>query len=68
MQKYEIFKRTWWKINPLTKQLEPHAGRKTHVGYAYSIEEARAKCERYNSTDKAVLKSKTGLKYEFQSV
>lgn len=65
MQRYEIFKRTWWRKTP--NGLEPHAGRKKHVGYAYGIEDARNKCEQYNNSDTAVQKSKTGLKYEFQS-
>lgn len=69
MQRYEIFKRTWWRLNKdYPDGLQPHAGRKTHVGYCYGIEEARKLCEQYNSTDIAVQRSKTGLKYEFQSV
>lgn len=69
MQKYEIFKRSWWRVNRnYPGGLEPHAGRKRHVAYVYGLDKARETCERYNATDEAVKRSKTGLKYEFRSV
>lgn len=68
MQRYEIFKRTWWRLNKnYPNGLEPHAGRRTHVAYCYGLDEARKKCEYYNRTDEYVRKSKTGLKYEFRA-
>ena len=49
MKKYRIFTRTWWRNNPNWPDgLEPHAGRKTTIGYANTEEEARSICKRYN--------------------
>lgn len=65
-QKYEIFKRTWWKKNAnYPGGLEPHCGRKTHVKYVYGIEEARKVCAEINSTLEG---RKLSLKAEFKSV
>lgn len=42
---YRVFHRVWWKRNPdWPNGLEPHAGRKTIIGYAASEEEARDMC------------------------
>lgn len=69
MQKYEIFKRSWWKVNPAYPGgLEPHLGRKTHVCFVHGLDKARTTCEQYNATDAGVQRSKTGLKFEFRAV
>lgn len=66
MVRYEIFKRTWWRLNKAYPGgLEPHMGRKTHVGYVYGMEAAVNKCEAFNSTEE-VTRNKLGLKYEFK--
>ena len=62
---FHIFTRNWWKNNPSWPNgLEPHAGRKTTLGYADTQDEARAMCKEYNSTNKPGRLSK---KAEFES-
>lgn len=65
MKKYEIFHRTWYKVDPETKRLIPHIGRKTHIGYAYGIDDARKQCEEWNSQNDPGVRQR---KAEFQSV
>lgn len=43
--KYKVFIRTWYDAKG-----NPCAGRKTHLAWAYSEEEARKICHNYNST------------------
>ena len=52
---YKVFTRTWWKNNPeYPNGLEPCAGRKTTIAKRIQTEaEARAICQRYNSTHPA---------------
>lgn len=46
MNNFRIFHRTWWKHNPdWPNGLEPCPGRKIHIGYASTEEEARAMCK-----------------------
>lgn len=46
MRNFRIFHRTWWKRNPdWPNGLEPCPGRKIHIGYAATEEEARAMCK-----------------------
>lgn len=48
---YNVFTRTWWKRNPSWPSgREPGAGRKTYLARRVSYSEARAICERYNTT------------------
>lgn len=49
---YKVFTRTWWVNNPnWPNGLEPGAGRKTTIAKNVKTEEeARAICQRYNST------------------
>src|SRR5262245_24760827 len=48
---YNVFHRTWWKHNPDWPQgREPGAGRKTYLARHVTWADARAICERYNST------------------
>ena len=62
---FHIFTRNWWKNNPSWPNgLEPHAGRKTTLGYADTQDEARAMCKEYNCTHKPGRLSK---KAEFES-
>jgi len=50
---YRIFTRTWWKDNPTWPDgLEPHPGRKTTIARAYTEEEARSICKRWNAAHK----------------
>lgn len=53
---YEVFIRNWWRweVTANGKKLVPHpTAKKTHYANAYSEEEAREICQRYNSTHKA---------------
>jgi hypothetical protein len=46
---YIIFSRHWWRQNPKWPNgLEPHIGRKTHICYASTEDEARAICRKWN--------------------
>jgi len=45
--KYKVFIRTWYDAKG-----NPCAGRKTHLAWAYSEEEARRICSNYNTTHK----------------
>jgi hypothetical protein len=46
---YTCFHRTWWKKNPaFPGGKEPHAGRKTFIATAQTIEGARAICRAWN--------------------
>jgi len=50
MSKYRVFHRTWWVRNPeWPSGREPGAGRKHFIAWAYTEEEARAKCKEWNS-------------------
>tara|TARA_R110001606_G_scaffold350718_1_gene500877 strand:- start:94 stop:288 length:195 start_codon:yes stop_codon:yes gene_type:complete len=50
---YEVFHRTWWRINPdWPDGLEPHAGRKSHMAYAATEEIAQYMCKEYNDNHK----------------
>jgi hypothetical protein len=65
IMKYTIFIRRWYKDNPKWPNgLEPHMGRKTTIGYAETIEEARSKCADYNNSHNP---GKYSLKAEFES-
>jgi hypothetical protein len=44
---YWIFHRTWWRKEG--NRLVPHAGRKRHIGYAASVDEARETCRVWNA-------------------
>ena len=47
---YRIFKRAWWKDNPdWPRGLEPHAGRKRHICYVQTEDEARRYCREWNA-------------------
>lgn len=51
MTTYRVFTRTWWRRNPKWPGgREPHTGKRTYIASAYSEEEARAICKRYNAT------------------
>ena len=48
---YHVFNRVWWKRNAEWPEgREPHAGRKTTMGYYGSEAEARAACKEYNDS------------------
>lgn len=48
-KRYEVFHRTWWKrSNEWPKGLEPAVGRRNHVTYAFTAEEARQIAEHWN--------------------
>ena len=47
---YRIFTRNWWKENKnWPDNREPHAGKKTHIKYVETEEEAREFCGEQNS-------------------
>ena len=49
--RFEVFHRTRWKRDPLHKSARIQgAGKKTHICYAKSEAEARAVCEKWNSS------------------
>jgi len=51
---YKVFHRTWWRENPdWPDGLEPHAGKKTMIGYASTEEDAQAICQKYNTENPA---------------
>jgi len=48
---YRCFHRTWWVANPSWPNgREPGAGKKSHIAYADTVEEARAVCRSWNET------------------
>jgi hypothetical protein len=50
---YRVFTRTWWRNNPTWPNgLEPCPGRKTTLDRVRTEEEARTRCQAYNSTHK----------------
>lgn len=62
---YQVFVRTWWKKNPSWPNgLEPSPGRKKHLCYAETIEEARKICQEHNASNKP---GKYGSKAEFET-
>lgn len=61
---YQIFVRSWYKKDPVTKKMVPHMGRKTTIDYAKTIEEARKICEEYNNSHNP---GPTSRKAEFTS-
>jgi len=62
---YRIFKRSWWKENPSWPNgLEPAPGRKTHIKYVDTEEEARAFCLEWNRTHPP---GRLSIKAEFES-
>jgi hypothetical protein len=64
---YEVFKRTWWKHNPLyPDSKEPSIGRAHVVKSNLSLEEAQKLCKEINSTP-AIKKNKWGLKAELRA-
>lgn len=47
--KYRVFHRTWWKRNPSWPQgREPGVGPRHFIAYAWSEEEARDICQKWN--------------------
>lgn len=51
--KYQVFVRTWWAKDPTNpNKLVPQIGRKSHISYVNSIEEAREWCKTWNNTNK----------------
>jgi len=61
---YKIFKRSWWKHNPSwPNKREPYIGKKTHIKYVDTEEEARRFCEEYNRLNKP---GPSGIKAEFE--
>lgn len=49
MSMYKVFTRNWWKIENGKKVPAPRA-RKTTLGYADDITEAREMCAKYNDS------------------
>lgn len=50
---FKVFHRTWWRNNPEWPDgLEPHAGRRTHICYAKTREEAVRICKEWNASHK----------------
>ena len=49
MNNYRIFSRSWWKRNPnYPNGLEPRIGRKNHICFATTEDEARIICKKWN--------------------
>lgn len=67
---YEVFHRTWWRRNKnYPNGLEPSAGRKTHIRYVDTQEQARGLCQEWNEENKNRLgANKLSRKAEYQSV
>lgn len=65
MARFKVFKRRWWKDARCTV---PGPGRKVHVCYAQSEEEARDMCRRFNTRDfgSPLGRGPKGLAYEYQ--
>ena len=48
MDKFKVFHRTWWRLNPdWPNGLEPAPGTKRFITWAYTEEEARAICREW---------------------
>jgi hypothetical protein len=63
---YKVFHRTWWRENPdWPDGLEPHAGRKTVIGFAKGEKEAQAMCRKYNRENTA---GRLSRKAEYEDV
>lgn len=67
--KFQVFTRTWWKINSKwPNKLEPQMGRKTIIGYYDTREQARQKCSEINAALEADKSNKLGRKAEYTSI
>lgn len=64
--KYEVFSRRWWKDAKCTV---PGAGRKTHVMFCETEEDARQACQSHNrDKDGNYIRRPYGSAWEYQSV
>lgn len=64
--RYRVFRRRWWKDSKCT---EPGAGRKTHICFAISEDEARRICAEYNCDSEGKrIKRPYGVAYEYERV
>lgn len=53
-KRFEVFHRTWWKRNKKwPKGLEPLAGKRHHIAYAFTAEEAQQIARHWNSLREA---------------
>lgn len=63
--RYRVFRRTWWADKARTT---PHAGRKFHVCYVATAEEAREECRRRGAMAYgATMRGPRGAAYEFEA-
>jgi len=64
--KYRIFKRSWWRDNSeWPSGLEPHAGKKQHIKYVDTEQEAREFCTEQNKINNP---GKYSIKCEFEAI
>lgn len=65
-KQYNVFTRTWWKINPrYPSGLEPSAGKKHYTAKGVTWAEARQLCKDYNDSHAP---GKLSRKAEFEAV
>jgi hypothetical protein len=63
--RYRVFKRSWWKDNPAWPNgLEPAPGKKIHICFVDTEEDARRFCTEWNNTHKP---GRHSLKAEYES-
>ena len=64
--RYQVYTRTWWKEK--NKELVPHMGRKTHIGFYGTLEEAATKCDELNKVYESDPKNILSIRAEFKLV